>query len=728
MALCRVTGTLFTPDGDKASNYNLFLTRIDDTVVSDYLGAVVPQVVRVQVRGNGAVDFTILSGSYYGIAKSVRDISGKGFRFEFSVPDAATAVFENCIGAANPSPPTPAWLQRVEAAVVEAEAAAGSAQQSAGNAAASAASVQALVPVIDEARALSDVVFRSAIEASQHVFPSIVNRISTLDSISSDWVRSASEPIVSEKFQDASGGWWVRENDFSISILEFGEHPGVNVDSWDMLQRALLFLHNSPPKYARTLDLCGLEWSVSKPVEIPSYVILQNGALSAIGDSASWTDKYLLRPRFNHGGWTARFLQLNCNLKASGLLIMSGANAQFVQVTGYGEYGINYTGGGCKVSFCGAGKDDPSANHLRTNKAFLSDGWGLNVDAPDGKFQNVVIRGKMRITENAHHILIHGMHCFMGSGVSETIAGGPGVTFTPTWTLASIEDVFCRKNGATMTPGVDYTVTLDGDGYPTFTFLNTLETDEIFIKVRLKDVTAWEIRGGSNTFGGCYYDNGYVDIYRMNNTFTGVPLYNSGNVLLTSQVRLFATSVNQHPSDLIWDVLPDSSLPTFQLMTSGSGTWASGTSKMLNSRRVTSISQYSTLSIRGHESQQTVHEFVSTGQFGNSFIQFTGRTTTVPVQFGCAQDDAVAVIDGTRVMTLRKTAPATFSQGVCASGSTPVITSDNLVRLRLFTKAELPSASLSVNCIARISDPASGKGKVVVSNGASWEYMDGTTV
>lgn len=580
-----------------------------------------------------------------------------------------------------------------------------------------------------EAMALADTAFATSADAAAQEFAAPVSRIVIMDQEASGYVRVASEPANTEKFQDASGQWWARENAYSISLLQFGPHPGAGVDAWDLIQRAMIYLLQTPNSYARTLDLCGLEWFVSKPVEIPSYVILQNGALNAIGDAASWVGKFLVRPRYNHGGWTARFLQLNCNLKASGLLIMSGANAQFVQVTGYGEYGINYTGGGCKVSFCGAGKDDPSASHLRTNKAFLSDGWGLNIDAPDGKFQNVVIRGKMRITENGHHILIHGMHCFMGSGVSETIVGGPGVTFTPTWTLASVEDVFCRKNGATMTPGVDYTVTLDGGGYPTFTFLNTLETDEIFIKVRLKDVTAWEIRGGSNTFGGCYYDNGYVDIYRMNNTFTGVPLYNSGNVLLTSQVRLFATSENQQPTDLIWDVIPDSSLPTFQLMTEGAGTWASGASKMLNSRRVTAMSQYATLSIRGHESQQTVHEFVSTGQFGNAFIQFTGRTSTMPVQFGCAINDAVAVIDGVRVMTLKKTTHASFPLGVGANTTTPVITSDGLVKVAEFTRATLPAAAVAnAGCLARVSDPAATKSKLVMSSGTVWEYMDGTPV
>src|SRR5690606_23095375 len=102
-----------------------------------------------------------------------------------------------------------------------------------------------------------------------------------------------------------------------------------------------------------------------------------------------------------------------------------------------------------------------SVPHLRTNKNFLGDGWGVNIDAPDGKFQNVVVRGKMRITSNGHHTLIHGMHCFMGSGVSETFIVGSNMTFTPTWTLASDEDVFCRKNGSTMTRNTDYTVTLN---------------------------------------------------------------------------------------------------------------------------------------------------------------------------------------------------------------------------------------------------------------------------
>ena len=129
MALCRVTGTLYVPSGEPAASYVLYLTRLNKSVVADYNGSVVPEVVRVPVGRDGAVDFEILTGSYYGIARPCG--SSDGFAFNFAVPDAATAAFEACIDAIAPPNPPPEWLQRVEDAVSAAEAAAAAAQASA---------------------------------------------------------------------------------------------------------------------------------------------------------------------------------------------------------------------------------------------------------------------------------------------------------------------------------------------------------------------------------------------------------------------------------------------------------------------------------------------------------------------------------------------------------------------------------------------------------------------
>lgn len=129
MALCKVTGTLYVPSGEPAASYVLYLTRLNNSVIADYNGSVVPEVVRVPVGRDGSVDFEILTGEYYGIARPCGSVDG--FSFSFAVPDASTAAFEDCIDAIAPDPVPPQWLQRVEQAVADAEAAAAAAQEDA---------------------------------------------------------------------------------------------------------------------------------------------------------------------------------------------------------------------------------------------------------------------------------------------------------------------------------------------------------------------------------------------------------------------------------------------------------------------------------------------------------------------------------------------------------------------------------------------------------------------
>lgn len=121
MALCRVTGTLYVPSGEPAASYVLYLARLNKSVIADYNGSVVPDVVRVPVGRDGSVDFDILTGTYYGIARPCG--SSDGFSFNFAVPNAPSVSFSMCIDALPPDPPLPAWLQLVEQAVAASEAA-----------------------------------------------------------------------------------------------------------------------------------------------------------------------------------------------------------------------------------------------------------------------------------------------------------------------------------------------------------------------------------------------------------------------------------------------------------------------------------------------------------------------------------------------------------------------------------------------------------------------------
>ena len=136
MALCKVTGTLYLPTGARAGDYAIFLQRTDKRVAADYLGSVVPQMVRVLTSQTGTVNFDILTGTYRGVARP-SNMAGTavGYEFSFAVPDAATAQFKNCIDAIAPAQPTPPWLQRVEDAVAAADQAASAASSAAGQAA-----------------------------------------------------------------------------------------------------------------------------------------------------------------------------------------------------------------------------------------------------------------------------------------------------------------------------------------------------------------------------------------------------------------------------------------------------------------------------------------------------------------------------------------------------------------------------------------------------------------
>ena len=122
MALCKVTGTLYLPTGERAGDYAIFLQRTDKRVAADYLGSVVPQMVRVLTSQTGTVDFDIITGTYRGVARP-SNMAGTavGYEFSFAVPDAATAQFEDCIDAIAPAQPTPPWLQRVTDAVAAAQ-------------------------------------------------------------------------------------------------------------------------------------------------------------------------------------------------------------------------------------------------------------------------------------------------------------------------------------------------------------------------------------------------------------------------------------------------------------------------------------------------------------------------------------------------------------------------------------------------------------------------------
>lgn len=141
MSLCNVTGTLYLPDGSKAYRYIIYLQSAEKGVVADYLGSVIPAQVQTFSTSDGSVDFSILSGVYRGVARSVNGVYGRDYQFTFTVPDAPSAKFEDCIADATTSPQVPGWLQQALAYKNDAEAAAAAATAAAEGAATDAANL-----------------------------------------------------------------------------------------------------------------------------------------------------------------------------------------------------------------------------------------------------------------------------------------------------------------------------------------------------------------------------------------------------------------------------------------------------------------------------------------------------------------------------------------------------------------------------------------------------------
>lgn len=112
MALCHITGTVYLPDGTVAANRTVeFYKTAFNTVTADYLGAVVPEMIKTRLDKDGKIDQRLITGVYIG---RLLDRNGqKLYEFKAVVPDAASARFEDIITAADPVEPSPAWLQQV---------------------------------------------------------------------------------------------------------------------------------------------------------------------------------------------------------------------------------------------------------------------------------------------------------------------------------------------------------------------------------------------------------------------------------------------------------------------------------------------------------------------------------------------------------------------------------------------------------------------------------------
>lgn len=111
MALCRITGVVYTPDGNVAgSRFVTFVRDVGETVQSGYLGAISPDPVRTRTDVDGTIDISLITGYYYGFVESHG--RKREYRFRVGVPDDVTADFSDILDITSGVVDVPAWLQQ----------------------------------------------------------------------------------------------------------------------------------------------------------------------------------------------------------------------------------------------------------------------------------------------------------------------------------------------------------------------------------------------------------------------------------------------------------------------------------------------------------------------------------------------------------------------------------------------------------------------------------------
>lgn len=122
MALCGITGVVYTPDGGVAgSRFVTFVRDVGERVESGYMGAISPDPVRTRTNADGSIDVSLITGYYYGFVESQG--RKREYKFRVGVPDAATAEFSDILDIVSGIVEVPAWLQQAFDARDEAEAA-----------------------------------------------------------------------------------------------------------------------------------------------------------------------------------------------------------------------------------------------------------------------------------------------------------------------------------------------------------------------------------------------------------------------------------------------------------------------------------------------------------------------------------------------------------------------------------------------------------------------------
>lgn len=123
MALCRITGTVYMPNGEPAAvRWVTFVKDVGENVEAGYLGAISPDPIRTRTNTDGSIDVSLLTGYYYGHIESRGN--SREYKFRVGVPDAAAAQFSDILDIVSGIVEVPAWLEQAFQARDDAEASA----------------------------------------------------------------------------------------------------------------------------------------------------------------------------------------------------------------------------------------------------------------------------------------------------------------------------------------------------------------------------------------------------------------------------------------------------------------------------------------------------------------------------------------------------------------------------------------------------------------------------
>ena len=64
MALCRITGTVYLPNGQPAASQEIQFYKADTKIKAGYLGAILPDVVTIITSATGELAVDLITGHY----------------------------------------------------------------------------------------------------------------------------------------------------------------------------------------------------------------------------------------------------------------------------------------------------------------------------------------------------------------------------------------------------------------------------------------------------------------------------------------------------------------------------------------------------------------------------------------------------------------------------------------------------------------------------------------